>query len=328
MLALALVVAAVLEVSLGPVTIPFMQVLPKTVAYLRGDHSTAAVVMGAIRWPRLCVAVLVGAGLAATGAVLQAVFRNAMADPGVIGVSAGGSLGAVLVITAGGASVHAWAVPGGAFAAALTAMAVVYRLGTIGGRTAVHTLLLAGVAVGSLCSALVTLVLSLTPLETMQQILFWLMGGLDGSTWMSAAWLAVSVAAGMAIYMAHADALDVMSIGEEQAEGVGVPLQRVKRVLFVTAAVVVGVCVSISGVISFVGLIVPHLVRLWLGPRHRSLVPASALGGAVLVVAADIVARMALRPVELNIGVVTSCLGAPFFLYLLRRHAVSPWRSA
>ncbi len=207
-------------------------------------------------------------------------------------------------------------------------MAVVYRLGTIGGRTAVHTLLLAGVAVGSLCSALVTLVLSLTPLETMQQILFWLMGGLDGSTWMSAAWLAVSVAAGMAIYMAHADALDVMSIGEEQAEGVGVPLQRVKRVLFVTAAVVVGVCVSISGVISFVGLIVPHLVRLWLGPRHRSLVPASALGGAVLVVAADIVARMALRPVELNIGVVTSCLGAPFFLYLLRRHAVSPWRSA
>ncbi|MCL6548574.1 MAG: iron ABC transporter permease [Alicyclobacillus sp.] len=318
-LALLLVLSAAVEVSVGPLSIPAARILPDTWAYLHGARTADAVVIGAIRWPRMLVAAWVGAGLASTGAVLQAIFRNPMADPAVIGVSAGGSLGAVVAIQLGAASVGAWLTPLAAFASGLAAVYAVYRLGTVGGRTAVHALLLAGVAVGSFCSAVIALILSLAPVQTMQQMLFWLMGGLDGSTW-SHVWIAaVFAGAAILIYSTQGHALDILSLGEEQAEGVGVHPQRVKQIVLVTAALVVGACVSVSGVISFVGLIVPHLMRIWIGPVQRVLVLASAVGGAILVTASDIVARMALAPVELNIGVVTSCLGAPFFLYLLRR---------
>lgn len=318
-------VIALFEVSTGPVSISPGEVLTQTFAYFHGDRSADAVVMGAIRWPRLCVAALVGAGLAATGTVLQAVFRNAMADPGILGVSSGGSLGAVLVISTGIAQINGWLTPLGAFISGLVAMFLVYRLGTLGGRTAVHALLLSGVAVSAFCSAGVSLLLSLAPLGTMQQMLFWLMGGLDGSTWQHV-WIVLTVVAvGLCVYRWFSAAYDVMSIGEEQAEGVGVHLQRVKQWTLLAAAFIVGACVSVSGIISFVGLIVPHLLRLWIGPAHRFLLPASAIGGATLVVASDIVARMVLSPSELNIGIVTSCLGAPFFLYLLRKH-YDAWR--
>ncbi|MBX5437503.1 MAG: iron ABC transporter permease [Alicyclobacillaceae bacterium] len=307
------------EVSVGPMNIPLSRLLSATWAYWHGSRTADAVVLGAIRWPRLLVAAFAGAGLASTGAVLQALFRNPMADPAIIGVSGGGSLGAVFMIQIGAQAVSPWLVPFGAFAAGLAAVLVVYRLATVDGRTAIHSLLLSGVAVASLCSAVVTLLLSLAPLETMQQIMFWLMGGLDGSTWSHVLVVAVFVLFALIVYESQAHALDILSLGEEQAEGVGVNPQRVKQVTLVTAALAVGSCVSVTGVIGFVGLIVPHLMRLWMGPSQRLLIPASALGGAALVTAADIVARMALAPVELNIGVVTSCLGAPFFLYLLRR---------
>ncbi|MCL6444883.1 MAG: iron ABC transporter permease [Alicyclobacillus sp.] len=319
LLVLVFIAASVVEVAVGPMSIPFDRVVPDTWAYFHGNHAPDMVVLGAIRWPRLCVATLVGAGLAATGAVLQAIFRNSMADPGIIGVSGGGSLGAVIVIASGLADQSPWYTPLGAFCAGLFAMMLVYRLGTVGGRTAIHTFLLSGVAVGSLCSAVLTLVLSLEPMQTMQQILFWLMGGFDGSNWGDAGMLAVFFLLSGAVYAGHARALDILSIGEEQAEGVGVNLQQAKRTLLFVAALMVGACVSVSGIIGFVGLIVPHLMRIWMGPQHRWLLPASALGGAVLVIASDIVARMAVAPSEINVGIVTSCLGAPFFLYLLRR---------
>lgn len=314
-----LVVVAAVELSVGPMNIPVVQVIPDSWAYFHGGTSPGAVVMGAIRLPRLCVAILVGMGLAASGTALQAIFRNPMADPSVIGVSSGGSLGAILAIATGLASRGLWYTPLAAFVCGLIAMFVVYRLGTIGGRTAIHSLLLSGVAIGSFCSAVVTLFLSLQPSETMQQMLFWLMGGLDGSSWFTAGLLLAVVLLVLLVYSLHARAMDIVSLGEEQAQGVGVNLQRVKQAVLVAAALLVGTCVSITGVIGFVGLIIPHLLRLWIGPGHRLLIPASALGGATLLVAADIVARMAVSPIELNIGVVTSLLGVPFFLYLLRK---------
>jgi iron complex transport system permease protein len=313
------VLAAVLEVSLGPMSIPPWRLVSDTWAYFHGVRSGEAVVMGAIRWPRLLVAVLVGAGLAGTGAVLQAVFRNSMADPAVIGLSSGASLGAVVMIQMGLAKLSLWSTPVAAFVSGLLVVYLIYRLATIQGRTAIHALLLAGVAVSSFCSAMVMLLMSLAPLETMQQMLFWLMGGLDGMTWTSVWMVMVFVIGGLFIYLWQADTLDILSLGEEQAEGLGVRLQATKQLLFATAALVVGACVSVSGVISFVGLIVPHLLRLWVGPRHRLLVPAAAIGGAALLALSDLIGRMALQPVELNVGIVTSCLGAPFFLYLLRR---------
>lgn len=318
-LILLLIVASVVECSLGPMNIPFADVWKGSLLYFQGNRSADSVVLGAIRLPRLVVAILVGAGLASSGAALQAIFRNPMADPGIIGVSSGGSLGAVIVIGTGLASRGVWWTPGGAFVLGVLAMFTVYRLGTIGGRTTIHSLLLSGVAVGALCNAMVTFILSLQPSETMQQMLFWLMGGLDGSSWTTSLVLFLVVIVTFVLFLSQAHALDILSVGEDQAEGVGVHLQRVKQVVLVASALLVGVSVSFTGVIGFVGLIVPHLIRLWAGPVHRQLIPAAALGGSVLVVVADTLARMLFSPVELNIGVVTSIIGAPFFLYLLRR---------
>lgn len=318
-LAAVMVAAALAEFAIGPVGISPAAAIPQLIAYFHGARSADAVVMGAIRLPRMLAAVLVGAGLAGTGAALQAVFRNPMADPGIIGVASGGSLGAVIVIQSGLAARSIWWTPAGAFATGLGAVFVIYRIATVGGRTAIYSLLLAGVAVGAFASAVVSFIMSMAPLETMQQMLFWLMGGLDGVTWSNVLLLAVFTLAGLAVFALCADALDILSLGEDQAEAVGVHLQRLKQVVFLTAAFVVGACVSVSGVIAFVGLIVPHLMRIYVGPRHRVLLPASAMGGAALVLLSDLVARMALSPIEVNVGIVTASLGAPFFLYLLRR---------
>ncbi|MDQ0188946.1 FecCD family ABC transporter permease [Alicyclobacillus cycloheptanicus] len=320
---IAFLAAAAAEVAIGPIMIGPVKVVSQTLAYLHGSRSSDAVVMGAIRWPRMFGAAFVGAGLASTGAALQAVFRNPMADPGLIGVSSGGSLGAVIVIQLGLAAANQWWTPLGAFASGLLTVLLIYRIATVSGRTAIYSLLLAGVAVSSFCSAMVSLLMSLAPLNTMQEMLFWLMGGLDGVTWMSVLMVGTFAVIGFVVYGRYARALDILSIGEEQAEGVGVHLQRVKQVMFITAAFVVGACVSVSGVIAFVGLIVPHLMRIFIGPSHRWLLPASALGGAVLVLVSDLVARMAFLPIELNVGIITASLGAPFFLYLLRRRDTS-----
>lgn len=325
-LAVALLVAAALELSLGPVMTPFLRIPSDILGYLQGGRTTQDIVVGTIRLPRLLVAALVGAGLAATGAVLQAIFRNPMADPAIIGVSSGGALGAVLTIQLGLAQLSQWYTPLGAFASGLVAVVVIYRLATVGGRTSIYSLLLSGVAISSLCSAVMMLILSLAPLETMQQMLFWLMGGLDGSDWTKVAMLAILITAGILIYLSQAYALDLLSIGEEQAEGVGVSPQRTKQIILATSALVVGACVSTTGVIAFIGLVVPHLLRLLIGPTHRSLILASGIGGALLLVAADLIARLVLLPIELNVGIVTSCLGAPFFLFLLRRQESNAYR--
>jgi len=314
-----LLVASFLELSLGPVNIPVRHVFVNLWAYLAGRRSEDAVVMGAIRLPELLEAGLVGAGLATTGAVLQAIFRNPMADPGIIGISSGSSVGAVLIIALGVANLNQWFTPAAAFVSGMVTVYVIYRLGTIGGRTLIHSLLLSGVAVSSLCSAVVTLILSLEPLQTMHQILFWLMGGLDGSTWLNVVMVTIFVVVGFVVYLTQSTALDILSVGEEQAEGVGVPLQAVKQLMLIVSALVVGACVSVSGVIGFIGLIVPHLMRIWIGPSHGRLLWASALGGATLLIASDVVSRIILLPIILNVGIVTACLGAPFFLYLLRR---------
>lgn len=316
-LAVGLLVSLCLEICIGPMNIQVDKIIPDTVQYLQGQHNTDATVVGAIRWPRALVAVLVGAGLAISGAVLQAVFKNPMSDPGIIGVSSGGALGAILTIHLGLAAASVWTTPVGAFVFGLLVVLLIYRLATVRQQTNLYALLLAGVAVGSFCSAIITLILSLSPLQEMQEMLFWLMGGLDGSSWSEVLLLAIFIGFGLILFMLLAWSLDIMMTGEDHAMGVGVPVQRMKQLTLVLCALIVGVCVSTTGVISFVGLIVPHVLRHFVGARHRLLIPASALGGAILLSLSDLVARMALQPMEINVGVVTSCLGAPFFLYLL-----------
>ncbi|WAH38712.1 FecCD family ABC transporter permease [Alicyclobacillus dauci] len=312
-----LLLGMILEISVGPMGIPVSQIIPDTVAYLNGQHSSNAIVVGAIRLPRCLLAVFVGAGLAMAGAVLQAVFKNPMSDPGVIGVSSGSALGAILVIHVGVAASTLWATPLSAFIFGVVVVLLIYRLSTVKGRTNLYALLLSGVAVGSFCSAIITAILSLSPLQTMQQMLFWLMGGLDGGNWNQVLVLVGLIVVSLVVFLAMAWSLDIMLTGEEHAEGVGVPVQRIKQLTLAICALIVAVCVSTTGVIAFVGLIVPHVLRHFVGSRHRLLIPAAALGGASLLTLSDLVAHMLFSPIELNVGIVTSCLGAPFFLYLL-----------
>lgn len=316
-LVLGLLVASVLEMSIGPMGIPVTNIIPDTVHYLSGQRGTDALVIGAIRWPRLLVALLVGSGLAVSGCVLQAVFKNPMSDPGVIGVSSGGALGAVLTVRLGLGASNLWTTPIGAFIFGLAVVVVIYRLSTVQQRTNLYALLLAGVAMSSLCGSVIMAILSLSPVQAMEQMMFWLFGGLDGSNWAQVLLLAIFDAVGLAVFISIAWAYDIMMTGEEHAQGVGVPVQRMKQLTLGVCALLVGVCVSTSGVISFVGLIVPHVLRQFVGSRHRLLIPASALGGAILLALSDLVAHTIFSPVELNVGIVTSCLGAPFFLYLL-----------
>jgi len=318
-LACALLASAALEIGIGPVSIPFWQIPADTWAYFAGHRGLDAVVVGAIRWPRLVVAVLAGSALALAGAVLQAILRNPMADPGVIGVSSGGALGAVIAVATGLSARYQAATPALAFAFGLGVAAVIYRLATRARRTDMYRLLLAGVALSSLCSAIITAILDLSPLEEMQQMMFWLFGGLDGSNWSEALLLAAVNAAALPAFLRFAFAYDILTTGEEHAEAVGVDVVRIKRASLAIAALIVGVAVSTTGVISFVGLIVPHILRRLMGANHRPLLAASAMGGAVLLTLSDLVGRTAVQPAELNVGIVTSCLGVPFFLYLLYR---------
>ncbi len=318
-LSLLFVAACLLELSLGPMRIPFAQIPGGIWRYLHGGRGINDVVLGDIRLPRLIVAALVGAGLAVTGTALQAIFRNPLADPAVIGVSSGGALGAVVAMGWSVTSRLPWVTPLAAFVSGIAAVELTYRLATRNRQTSVYSLLLAGVAINAFCSALISLILTLSPLQTMQQMLFWLMGGLDGSTWLHGWVIGAVVMLCSLLIGAYRKELDLLSIGEEQAHGVGVHLQRSKRAVLLLSALLVGVCVSYTGVIGFVGLMVPHVLRMLIGPSHRKLLPASALGGATLLLCADLVARMAFLPIELNVGIVTSALGAPFFLYLLNR---------
>jgi len=274
-----------------------------------------------VRLPRVLLAALTGGGLALAGAVMQGLFRNPMADPGIIGVSGGAAFGAVTALYVSSAAAAVLTVPLAAFAGAIGCALLVYGLATSGGRTPIATLLLAGIAVAGIASALTSFVLSLSlaEWEVGRQMLAWLMGGLEARSWQHVALAAPIVLGGSAWLLVYARDLNVLLTGEESALSVGVDVPRVKRTLLVLASLVTGATVAVMGVVGFVGLMVPHIVRLLVGPDHRRLLPASFLGGALFVVWADLGCRV-LPLSDLRLGVVTALTGGPFFLWLLIRH--------
>jgi iron complex transport system permease protein len=283
----------------------------------------AEVIVLQLRLPRVLLAGIVGAALAASGAVFQGLFRNPMADPAIIGVSSGAALGAILVIvTVGAGSLGALAVPAAAFAGAMATALVVYRLARIGPAVHVATLLLAGIAVAAVISALMSLVMSLSG-EEIRNIYAWLLGGLVAQGWRSIAIVVPVVALGLAGAALVAHPLNLVALGEERAAQLGVAVDVLKGRAIAVGALLAAAAVSVAGIIGFVGLMTPHLLRLVVGADHRRLVPASALGGATLLILADLVARTVIAPAELPVGVVTALLGGPFFLFLLRREGAS-----
>lgn len=283
-----------------------------------------------IRLPRAILGVLIGASLAVSGAVMQGLFRNPLADPGLVGVSSGAGLGAISVIVLGGTSLAPvtslfgiYSLPFAAFLGGLATTFVLYRVATRRGQTSVATMLLAGIALGAMAGAFSGLLVYLADDRQLRDLTFWGLGSLAGATWIKIA------AAGPIIVLALlaapflARGLNALSLGEATAHHLGVPVQVVKRVAIVTVAGATGASVAVSGGIGFVGIVVPHLLRLLIGPDNRYLLPAAALLGASLLLLADSVSRTIVAPAELPIGIVTAAVGAPFFLWiLLRRRGV------
>jgi ABC-type Fe3+-siderophore transport system permease subunit len=313
-----LVVVSAVALTIGAARLP----LGEVAAALLGQDVpglAAAVVLG-LRLPRVLLAALAGGGLAVAGVAFQALTRNPLADPAVLGVASGAALGAVLAQLAGleGSLLASLGLAAAAFLGALTAAVAVYLIASVGGRLPVQTLLLAGVIVGLFFSAAITLIISLLDFARLGGIVHWLMGSLGALGYRPVAVMALGCLIGGGLLYSQARALNLLALGEESALQLGVEAERVKRVSFVAAALLTGVVVAHTGPIGFVGLIVPHAVRLVLGSDNRALIPAAAGAGAAFLVLADTLARVVLRPAELPVGVITAFCGAPFFIYLLR----------
>ncbi|HUF74929.1 MAG TPA: iron ABC transporter permease [Longimicrobiales bacterium] len=321
-LTLALLAAVVLGVRFGSVPISTGGVIDVLLG--RGDSVERDIVLQ-LRMPRVLLGVLVGGGLAMAGATFQALLRNPLAEPYILGISGGASVGAVLVLALGWAAAGSWILPLAAFAGALLAIVLVFRVATATGRAMdVRVLLLAGVVVAAFFSACIAFILSISPARTVQSAVMWIMGSLAAASWQGVALTAAYTLPACLVLVGLARPLNLMAIGEETAHYLGANVEGVKRVSLGVAALVTAAGVAVAGVIGFVGLVVPHAVRLLVGSDHSALLPLSFLAGAAFLTAADLVARLALAPTEVPIGVITAFVGVPFFLVLLRRSVGGP----
>ncbi|MFH1737206.1 MAG: iron ABC transporter permease [Actinomycetota bacterium] len=276
------------------------------------------IIIWQIRLPRAILAILVGASLAVAGVVYQALFKNPMADPYILGVSAGAGLGASLgiMLHVGQSVLGLYATPILAFVGGLGTIILVYQIARVGGRVPMMSLLLAGLALSVTLAALMSLVMVLGG-KDMQTVVFWLMGGLSAATWDKVKMALPFAAVGLVIPFLYMRELNAMLLGEERAQNLGVDTERVRGVLLVAASMMTAAAVAVSGLIGFIGMMVPHIVRLIVGPEHKWLLPASLLSGATLLLLTDTLARSVMRPVEIPVGIVTAILGGPFFLFLL-----------
>ncbi|WP_127092224.1 FecCD family ABC transporter permease [Aquabacter cavernae] len=329
-LALLVVLAFFAALCLGPVSIPPARVWQVLVEALTGPVSGAGaglrerVIVLDVRLPRAVLGALVGAGTALAGAIMQGVFRNPLADPGLVGVSPGAALAAVAFIVLGG-SLH-WALPPvlaavglslAAFVGGLLTTLLIARLAMRDGYTSMATLLFAGLALGAMASAGTGVLVFMASEQQSREFLFWTLGSLGGATWLKTALAAPFVFALLVASPFLARGLDALALGEAQAFHMGIAVERLKRIAIIVVACGVGAAVAACGVIGFLGLVVPHLVRLTLGAGHRLLLPGSALLGTAVLLLADVAARLVAAPAELPLGVVTALIGAPFFLWLL-----------
>lgn len=316
-LAVLLLASMVAAALVGPVRVDLQRALFGGGA---ADNVDRLILVGT-RGPRILLAAVVGGALGVAGAALQGLLRNPLAEPHLIGVSGGAALGAVAAIVLGGRGLQAVPalVPLAAAAAALVSVAVIYRLALVGGRLHPYVLLLAGVVYNAFAGAVIMFANAVADVYAAQGLLFWLMGSLATQSYALVGMAALYVGVAAVWLGRHARALNLLALGEDGALHLGVEVDRTRRAVFVAAALLVGAVVAVAGMIGFVGLIVPHVMRLVLGADHRLLLPASLLGGAVFLVWADTLARTLLGPVELPVGVVTALCGGPFFVYLLKR---------
>ncbi|MFN3630655.1 MAG: FecCD family ABC transporter permease [Casimicrobiaceae bacterium] len=324
--AVVLLATALLALALGAVSVP----LPKVVAALAGsldasEAMTRTIILN-VRLPRVLLALVAGAGLAVAGVLMQALFRNPLAEPAIIGVSAGAALGAVATIVLG-ATVFAgltralgvWTLPVAAFFGALATTLIVFTLAQRDGVLDATTMLLTGIAINALAGAMIGLLIFIATDEQLRSLTFWNLGSLGAANWSALAGAGPLALVAVVTAPFLAGSLNALLLGESEALHLGVPVETVKRFAIALAALTTGAVVAATGIIGFVGLVAPHLARLAVGPDHRLLLPLAAMLGAILLTLADLAARTLVRPAELPLGVLTALVGAPFFLYFLRR---------
>ncbi|WP_292606620.1 iron ABC transporter permease [Nocardioides sp. REDSEA-S30_B4] len=325
MLSLALLTAVVVAAGRGQLDVAPAEVVGSLLHRLGLDlgpmpsHPQGDVTLWTVRFPRVVMAAVAGAALATAGALMQGIFGNPLAEPGVVGVSAGAALAASTVIVFDLALVGTWTVALFAFVGGLVTTILVYLLSRDGGRTEVVTLVLTGIAVNAVASAGLAFLLFLGDQQAREEIVFWQLGSLNGSRWEQVGVAAPFMVVGLVAAMAMSRRLDLLALGDRAARHVGVDVERLRMGAIVVVALLTAAAVAFCGIIAFVGLVVPHLVRLLAGPGHRLLVPASALGGALLLVVADLGARTLVAYADLPIGMLTSLVGGPFFFWLIRR---------
>jgi iron complex transport system permease protein len=327
---LALLGIAIVAVTVGAAGIPLAR-LPAALGFSTADATDAVLsrdqlVLWSIRIPRIAAAAIVGGLLATSGAIMQGLFRNPLADPALVGVSSGGAFAAasaiILIDSSFGESLRFMQnelLPMAAFAGSLVTTFILYGIASRSGRTSIAIFLLAGLAIAAIANAGLGLLVFIADDRQLRDITFWLLGSLSGATWAKTATIAPVLAIGLIACLSIGRGLDVLVLGESEAFHSGVNVERLKRISIVLISAMTGVAVSICGVVGFIGIVVPHLLRLVIGPGHRLLLPASALLGAVLVVGADTLARTIVAPAEMPIGILTAAIGAPFFLAILLR---------
>jgi iron complex transport system permease protein len=313
-LAVIAALACLAGLALGAVPLSPKAVLT---ALLSPDAPSAAIIRE-LRAPRVALAFVVGGSLGVSGAALQALVRNPLADPYLLGISGGAGVGAVVAIALGLGS--AWGVPAAAFAGGLCAIALVYRLSAVAGRRLdPHILILAGVVVSAFTGAAITAVLTLSPAEQLRNAFLWLLGGFSAASWRTVLVFAAYAFVPLLLLLASARALDLLSLGEEPAQSLGLDAPKARRIVYLSTSLLTAASVAVCGVVGFVGLVAPHALRGVLGPLHRRLLPAVFLASGAFLVLADAAARTAARPIELPVGVVTALVGVPLFAVLLRR---------
>jgi len=329
-LAAGAVVVAVASIGVGAFAIRpdavlaiLLERLGVQVPMIPHDAQQESLLLG-VRLPRTVLAAVVGAALGISGAAYQGLFRNPLASPSVLGISGGAAAGAAIAIVAGLNALlppvlAPWALAAAAFVGALITSWALYRFARHGGRTAVTTLLLAGVAVNAIAGAVVSLMTFLADDPALRSIVFWQLGSVSGATWPFVAAATVCVTITIALLIRQGRNLNLLVLGDAEARHLGVDTERVRRHCMGVAALAVAAATAVAGIVAFVGLIAPHLVRLLVGPDHRMLLPASALGGATLVMLADLLARTVVSPAQLPLGLLTSLIGGPYFLYLIER---------
>lgn len=320
-LSVALISALVAGIAFGAVWVAPADVIRALLRAVQGvSQGMSDTLIVNVRLPRVLLAALVGASLAGAGSIYQALFRNPLADPYILGVSSGAGLGAIiaLTLTANATVLRYGAVPTAAFAGAILTILLVTRLASWRGRLDTASLLLAGVAISYTLAAMTSFVMVFAR-EQMSAVVFWMMGGLGAASWPYVGAISLMFAVGAGAALVFTRELNLMLLGDERAGHLGLSVGRFKMVALAVASLLTAAAVAVAGLIGFVGLMVPHMIRLVVGPDHRVLLPASLLGGAVTLVLADLLARIVIAPIELPVGIVTALLGGPFFVWLLVR---------